>query len=71
MDTQHPWGSNAYTVARFGNEYALALILPRHWPGHVSDADIEATTRHVVATEFLPWEIEIPADFGCYRWSEQ
>lgn len=44
---------------RIWDNYALALILPRRFPEHVSDADISATLRHVAATERLPWEIEL------------
>jgi hypothetical protein len=42
---------------RVWDDFALALILPRHFPEHVSDADISATLRHVAATELLPWTI--------------
>jgi hypothetical protein len=41
------------------DEYSLALILPRRFPEHVSDADISATLRHVARTERLPWEIDL------------
>jgi len=71
IDARHPFGSDAYHVAYYRDLYALALILPRHFPGHASDADIEATVRHVVATEWLPWELEISPDHGCYRWSTE
>jgi hypothetical protein len=58
VQPHQPWGSDAYIAARYWREFALGLILPRHFPEHVSDADIEATIRHVVATEWLPWELD-------------
>jgi hypothetical protein len=51
-----PAGSVARAEAILWNEYALALILPRHFPEYVSDEDISATIRHVAATERLPWK---------------
>lgn len=52
-----PFGSVAAEVAYHWRQFSLALILPQRFPEHVSDADIEATVRHVVATEVLPWTI--------------
>lgn len=46
-------------IQKTWDEYALALILPRFFAEHVSDADIDATVRHVARTERLPWEIEL------------
>jgi len=68
VQSHQPWGSVEYTTARIWREYALALIVPQRWPDYVSDADIDATMRHVAATERLPWEIY--ADDGRYIWSE-
>jgi hypothetical protein len=56
VQPHQPFGSDAYACAYHWNEHALALHLPRHFGGHVSDEDIEATVRHVAATEYLPWE---------------
>jgi len=67
----YSWGSDAHRLAYWWNQYALALILPRSFPDYVSVADIEATTRHVVATEYLPWEVAIPSDFGCYKFRKE
>jgi len=55
-----PFGSEAATCAYYWNLHALALHLPRHFGGHVSDEDITATVRHVVETEELPWAVHIP-----------
>jgi hypothetical protein len=70
VQRHQPFGSDAATCAHYWREHALALHLPRHFPEYVSDADIEATVRHCVATERLPWEVDVPPDFGCYKWSE-
>ena len=59
VQPHQPWGSDAYLTAHFWRLHALALHLPRHFPEHVSDADIEATTRYVVEHFPLPWEIEM------------
>lgn len=58
VQPHQPFGSDAATAAHYWREYSLALILPRRFPEHVSDADITATIRHVVATEWLPWELD-------------
>lgn len=46
-------------IQRTWDEYALALILPRFFAEHVSDADIDATVSHVAATTPLPWSIDL------------
>lgn len=46
-------------VQRAWDELALAMILPRFFAEHVSDADIDATVKHAWRTQRLPWEIDL------------
>lgn len=64
-----PHGSRAAIEAAIWREYSLALIFPRLVPDWIDDETIGEKLRECAANNRLPWQLDIPESFGCYRWS--